>query len=391
MRVLHLSAQRPSHTGSGTTLANLVAVGSERGIVQEVACGLPGGVDLAMPVPTHPLRFESEALPFPIPGMSDVMPYTASRYRDLDESQLVAYRRAWRAHLARVVDQFRPDVIHAHHLWLTTSLATDLGVPVVAHCHATGLRQRALCPHLVDEVDAGIAHAAGIVALTEGQAKQVRTLWPEVPVTPVGAGYRADVFHARHRRPARGRIVYVGKLARSKGLPWLIDAFVRLRERRPEVTLHVCGLGSGEEGEALTRRLREIGAYHEGMLTPSGLADRLREGQVFVLPSLFEGYGLVLIEALACGNRLVATGFDAARDDLKPRVGEALHLVDLPPLLHVDEPDPDALPDFVHRLEQAMDRALDAGPVSEVDLHAFTWESVFDRVARVWAAAAQRT
>ena len=104
MRVLHLLSQRPGRTGSGITLDALVRQAAAAGWEQQVVVGTPeddptpdvGGLT---PAAIHPLRFGSESLPFALPGMSDVMPYPSSRWCDLSEAQLDAYRRAWRAHL----------------------------------------------------------------------------------------------------------------------------------------------------------------------------------------------------------------------------------------------------------------------------------------------------
>lgn len=384
MRVLHVSAQRPSHTGSGTTLANLVRVGRERGLTQQVVCGLPLGEVSPLEVPTRPLYFGGEDLPFLLPGMSDVMPYPSSRWRELSTAHIERYCAAWRTHLAREVEAFEPDVIHVHHLWVVAALCAELDVPVIAHCHATGLRQRALAPHLRKIVDPGMRQVDGIVSLTEEQGEQVRAIWPELHVQPVGAGFRAEVFHSRGRRPRPGRITYVGKLARSKGVPWLLEAVEQLRDRRPQVSLVICGLGDTRDSSWM-RRLEAPHVQHFGMLTPTGLADLLRESEVFVLPSLYEGYGLVLIEALACGNRLVSTDFPAARLDLAPRIGEALTRIPMPRKYGIDEPHPSAEADFVREIRVALDAALDADPIRESDLSAFSWNAVFDRIFGEWA------
>ena len=56
----------------------------------------------------------------------------------------------------------------------------------------------------------------------------------------------------------------------------------------------------------------------------------MRRSTVCVLPSFYEGLPLVLVEALACGCRLVATDLPGVVDELAPRIGAALELVELP-------------------------------------------------------------
>jgi hypothetical protein len=121
MRVLHALSQRPSLTGSGITLEAMVRHGVAAGLQQRVVVGVPAG-DPHPPVGdlsnehVHPLVFEKPPLDFALPGMSDVMQYPSSRYSDLSDEQTASYRQAWSGHLRSVIEDFKPDVIHSHHL-----------------------------------------------------------------------------------------------------------------------------------------------------------------------------------------------------------------------------------------------------------------------------------
>ncbi|MBU2567114.1 hypothetical protein KKG46_06190, partial [Patescibacteria group bacterium] len=160
-RVLHLLSQRPSLTGSGVTLDALVRCAGDAGWEQWVVAGVPDddprpAVAGLEPERVLPLVFGAAGgpLPFALPGMSDVMPYPSSVFSALGLGELEAYRAAWRGHVRAVVERARPDVAHVHHVWLLSALLKDAApeLPVVVQCHATGLRQLELCPHLADEV-----------------------------------------------------------------------------------------------------------------------------------------------------------------------------------------------------------------------------------------------
>jgi len=124
-----------------------------------------------------------------------------------------------------------------------------------------------------------------------------------------------------------------------------------------------------------------------GLLTQPALADLLRTCRVFVLPSFYEGVPLVVVEALACGCRPVATDVPGVHDELSPHLGPALIRVPLPRLQGVDKPHPDDLPAFVDGLHGAICTALEEGcdpePVVE-GLRRYTWSAVFDRVETIW-------
>lgn len=394
MRILHVLSQRPDSTGSGVTLDALVSHAAAAGWDQSVVCGI--AADAEHPAVgglaeqrVFPLRFGTRELPFLLPGMSDVMPYPSTRFSAMSGAQVSRYQDAWRRHLGRVVAGFQPDLIHSHHVWLLSALLRDVapGVPVVTHCHATGLRQMELCPHLRETVCAGCARNHRFVALTARHARDlVERLGVErARVAVVGAGYRDDLFHARGRsfEPA-AMLVYVGKLARAKGVPYLLDATERLAERH-RFTLHLAGAGGGDEGAALAARARRLPFVRtHGQLAQPALADLLRACDVLALPSFYEGLPLVVVEALACGCRPVCTRLPGVEEEIAPRLGDALTLVELPRLRHADQPVPEDLPAFVDRLARALEHALAAGPVHDADPSPFTWGAVFTRVERVW-------
>jgi glycosyltransferase involved in cell wall biosynthesis len=390
-RILHVLSQRPSLTGSGVTLEAIVR--RARSWDQHVACGVPegeepevGGLD---PGRIHPLRFGNDRLPYPVPGMSDVMPYASTRFAEMSPAQVSGYRRAWAEHLSGVIASFEPDVVHAHHVWIVASLLKDLTrAPVIAHCHATGLRQLRLCAHLASGVAAGCARNDAFLVQDRDRLDELSAALdvPAERIRVVGAGYDEETFHARGRRPL-GRIAYAGKYSSAKGLPWLLDAFEIVSARHPGLELHVAGSGSGAEAVSIERRMRETRhVVLHGQLSQAGLAGLLRSCEVMALASFYEGVPLVLVEAAASGCRLVATGLPGVVAHLSPHLGDALEVVPPPRLAGVDVPEREDLPGFVSGLARAIEDALARPPLPDMSaaLEPFTWSAVFARIERVW-------
>jgi glycosyltransferase involved in cell wall biosynthesis len=105
-------------------------------------------------------------------------------------------------------------------------------------------------------------------------------------------------------------VVNTGRLLRGKGLEVLLEAFEALAEAEPAATLVIVGSG---EGQALSVEsdLRAHAAPFGGRIRFTGavanVEDYLRSGDVFAFPSLFEGLGISLVEAAACGLACVAS------------------------------------------------------------------------------------
>ncbi len=398
MRVLHLLSQRPSLTGSGVTLDAVVRCAAETGWEQQVVIGVPlddgsptvGGLDQPR---IHPLRFGGDDIPFPVPGMSDVMPYPSTVFGTMTDPQISTYLDRWRRHIAEVVAGFKPHIIHSHHIWLMSSLLKDLAptTPVVTHCHATGLRQMRLVPDLATGVRVGCARNDGFFVLHRQHAHDLakELAIPADRIHVIGAGYREDLFSQTQmihdRSPA---LLYIGKYSSAKGLPSLLDAFERLSSKHPVLSLHIAGDGSGPEADALRRRMVGMspGVVLHGQLPQTALSALMRRSTICVLPSFYEGLPLVLVEALACGCRLVATDLPGVAKELAPRIGTALDLVELPSMAGIDTPVESELSAFVARLEAGIERAINAPPLPEQTdiLKTFTWPAVFDRIERVW-------
>ena len=395
-RVLHLLSQKPGWTGSGVALDAMVRAASQRGWDQAAVVGVsahdpsPAVGDLE-PARIHPLEFEPGSLPFLVPGMSDVMPYPSTRFSSMTREEVGRYFAAWIRHIGRVIDEFRPQVIHTHHVWVMSSLikSIDGSIPVVTHCHGTGLRQMELCPALAEEVRAGCSRNEAFVALHQGHAAALQEqLGVDTHrISIVGSGFRDDIFHDRDRPALAPVVTYAGKLSNAKGLPWLIEAVEKVTTSVPEVVLNIAGSGSGLEADAIRRQIDhgDRVVYH-GQIDQNQLASLLRETAVFALPSFFEGLPLVLVEAAACGCRLVATALPGIVDELQPQLGECLEVVELPRLESIDQPVSADLPAFVGRLATALETALAQPPLKGASrfVESKTWEAVFDRIEAVW-------
>jgi glycosyltransferase involved in cell wall biosynthesis len=110
-------------------------------------------------------------------------------------------------------------------------------------------------------------------------------------------------------------LIGVGRLSPQKNFLLLLEAFARIRESRP-VRLMI--LGEGEDRSALEAQIEQLG-IREDVWLPGFVANPfayLRQADVFVLSSWFEGLPTVLIEALAVGTSVVATDCPSGPDEI---------------------------------------------------------------------------
>jgi D-inositol-3-phosphate glycosyltransferase len=236
---------------------------------------------------------------------------------------------AWR--IARGLDY---DLVHAHY-WLSGAAALTLrerwAVPVVQMFHTLGrLKNEAARttaerePELRVAEEGRIAEQADRIVAASPVEQQYLARHYGVDhrrIAVVPCGVDTELFRPGSQAEARAAlgllpgpvVLYVGRIAPVKGLDTLLDAAARLRDRAPQVLI-VGGDADepldGHEGELRRRaerlrlgdRVRFIGARTQPVLRTYYVA-----ADVTVLPSYYESFGMVALEAMACASPVIAS------------------------------------------------------------------------------------
>lgn len=158
-------------------------------------------------------------------------------------------------------------------------------------------------------------------------------------------------------------VVWVGTAEPRKNVPTLIEAFELLRQRVRDVSLVMVGAWAESDIE-LDNRLSSMArsVIRPGFVTDTELAQLYSASQAFVFPSLYEGFGLPLLEAMACGSPVVASNVGG----IPEVVGDAGVLV--------DPEDPGAFADALERVIEDASFAADMRQRGLERSHEFTWQ-----------------
>lgn len=407
LKILHVIGQRPEMTGSAVYLDAIIKESRKVGFSTYRIAGVPfGSIDPLKEMhraESSYVFFESEALNFPVPGMSDVMPYKSSLFKDLKENRLTAYKSAFTQTLQNAVNRFEPDIIHTNHLFVLSALVRKLfpDLPVIATCHGTDLRQYNNCPHLRPFVKRYCQRLDRIIALTADQKKDISRLY-EIPpenIVVVGGGYDETVFTRGPKNLAGTvHILYAGKFNRSKGVPWLLKSLLRIKNH--DWHLHMAGSGNGPEFDycmKLAEKLAPKVTIH-GFVNHHRLSELMKTAHIQVLPSFFEGLPLVLFEGLASGCRLIATDLSGFSEVFCNAKKDTVELIQLPPLETIDQPYQKDEAFLENQLCERILNKIDAvrkspdfdDPQAEMIASSYKWPSVFERILSVYNSAIHR-
>jgi len=126
------------------------------------------------------------------------------------------------------------------------------------------------------------------------------------------------------------RFIYAGQSSIRKGIPALIEAWEKAQLRDAELLL----VGSWQLAVDRLKRL-PAGVCFIGPVGPEKLRELYRASDVFVFPSYFEGYGLVILEAMACGLPVIASDRSAGPDVLDYGCGRVVNADDQGQLVEI--------------------------------------------------------
>jgi glycosyltransferase involved in cell wall biosynthesis len=401
LRILHVTAQKPFKTGSGIYVRKIIEQFDKKNFKQAIIAGISEeeniDIDTDLYLEKYPVHFNTEEIPFSVVGMSDVMPYESTRYRDLDENMLDYFIKIFSRQIMKAVQIFNPDIIICHHLYLLTALTRSLikDKKIFGVCHGTDLRQLKSIDLKRNFIKDNIRKLDGILALHNNQKEDIKEYFniKESLIHVTGSGYDDSIFYYKDSYHEKDyiKVIYAGKISFSKGLMPLVEAFSSLRIPTDKIKLSLAGMGNGYEYEKILNTAKKSPYKIEflGNLRQEDLADKFRESDIFILPSFYEGLPLVLIEALASGLYVITSEIPGVREWLGEKINNSgkIRYLPLPRLINVDIPIEEDLPMFKRNIKnkiQEIIKGINENKDNEnLDVTYLSWRELSNRIEKI--------
>jgi glycosyltransferase involved in cell wall biosynthesis len=262
---------------------------------------------------------------------------------DVPKDQLLQYMPHFADYLATRLGSFRYDVVHAH-FWMSgvaaVAAAAPTGLPVVQTFHALGTVKRRhqgprdTSPRSRLHQEAQLCSTVdSIIATCSDEVRELRRIGADerrVHVVPCGVDVHSFVPAPPPRNP-RPRLLFLGRVVERKGVGNVIEALASL----PTAQLVIAGgpprdaLGADPE----VSRLRALAVAHRvadrvqlvGRVARCDVPRLMQSADVVVAVPWYEPFGIVPLEAMACGRPVVGSAVGGLLDTVVP--GETGELV----------------------------------------------------------------
>jgi D-inositol-3-phosphate glycosyltransferase len=311
------------------------------------------------------------------------------------------------------------DLVHSHYWlsgWVARELAREDSLPTVHMFHTLGKMKDAVARSEAEKETSTrirveeelMRDMSRIIAATPLDKSQMVDLYgaSSRKIVTIPLGVDPGMFRPIPRVEARQAVgldlpgmcqlvLFVGRLDPLKGLDTLLRAVCKLTDLEPELVKGLCmaviGGDADENGTALDNELEcldklkdEVGLRDLVIFLGSRAQDTLpyyySAAEVCVVPSLYESFGLVALEAMACGTPVIAS-----------RVGGLQHTVeDGVTGFLVPAGDPDALAEKLRRVLVDSELRERLGANARQKARAYTWQVVADRILKVYEGLWQR-
>jgi len=213
-----------------------------------------------------------------------------------------------------IIKRETPDLLHAHW-WLPAGIVALVASkltkkPFLLTVHGTDVRLLDRFTFLNPVARLVFSRARSIVTVSSFLQSKItrRFSLPSEKFRIIPMPITIPPLSTRASHPGN-RLITIARLSKQKGLEYLIAACAVLREKNVSFELKI--LGEGEEHENLKRQVETLNLQAQirfgGAVAHDRIYSHLAAADIFILPSLDEGLGLAIIEAMACNKPVIAT------------------------------------------------------------------------------------
>ncbi len=330
---------------------------------------------------------QNSDLPFNFPCFT-THPKSNNTFYDLSYEDMKKYIDTVVNYTVQICEDFKPDIIHAQHLWIAPFAAYKTGIPYVITAHGTDLMGFKKDKRYREYALTGAKNASGIIAISKQVYNDAVELYDldkdKVILNP--NGFDSNIFKVKNvdkekvfkelntNLKTKKVVSFVGKFTEFKGIDILIKAAKIVSDSIPDVGFYLAGDGAlRKDMENLAKKLGLKNVAFLGHQSQENVASLYNIANLSVVPSRVEPFGLVAIEALACGTPVVATNAGGLPDFINEKVGKL-----------VEMENPKALAEGIIEELKNNTKLTKGKYAAEYAIKNYSWKSNLDRVIALY-------
>jgi glycosyltransferase involved in cell wall biosynthesis len=220
-----------------------------------------------------------------------------------------AFKRLEGSGLQRILFQVHPNALFLRQIYQDELIKTPMAL-------ASIMEETEMSP-LFAHNDNTFALADTVICASSFTKRSLSTVGYKGPAHVVGYGVDLELFSARTKAPSAKTFTvgFVGALSQRKGARYLLAAMASLPKAIAKLIIYTRAAVDRD----LIRGFEGVDVEIRGGLSDSALASDMKQCDLVALPSIAEGFGLVILEAMACGVPVLCTTSTAGADFITHR------------------------------------------------------------------------
>lgn len=284
----------------------------------------------------HPVYFKNKeniegSIPFNFPCFT-THPRSTNNFSNLNDEQIKLYIEAFDQAINEEIKIFKPDIIHAGHVWILPAIASKYNIPLIITAHGTDLIGYENDKKFRKYAIQAFNKANKIITISNQNNELIKKTFKQDKCVLIPNGYNSDIFYQTKinkdiflkqfniKNKYDKIITFVGKFTYIKGIDILLKA-AAIYENENILTILA---GDGElfnDMNKLAKKLNLKNVFFIKNQSQSTLNKLYNIADVSIIPSRSEAFGLVAIEAMACGTPVIGSNIGGLSDIIADGTG----------------------------------------------------------------------
>ncbi len=357
-----------------------------KALAEQVSINMIVPVEILLPISRHreQLKFSNQFPASLCSGGYVVYFPRAYRYFPGINKYLVDHLMLWATLQAIWRYRIKFDLIHAHFAhpsgYVAAMVSKIFKRPYILTVHGSDILEKYVDKKTVNRRkrnrNFGLRQADRVICVSHYLKKAIMNLGvPSEKIAVIPNGIDTKTFYLSSSPNGKSDIIFVGNFIERKGLDLLIKSFKKISMKSPDVNLKILGNGPIKSKIQLMVNELELNNRVKFMdqVSNTEIATIIQNSRLLCLPSREEGFGVVLIEALACGVPVVGARTGGIIDIIK---SEEIGLLF----------EPGDANDLAFKLQYALDKKWNQDMIRQAGLK-FSWDRIIDQIIEQYSIA----